>query len=172
MDPLSPDTVQPADVQEPSLPGSNPPTTSITTTKKNRLEPTVEANDTSPVKSTSGGALPEANGTSGQEAKNVKEVRRKVEKMNWKEGEGGPSDLTENDNKDSEWEEIGKEEADEAKARASATETETETAVETSSTNNGDGLKRKALDRSESSTAVSGEEKSKRPKDTPSVRYS
>lgn len=134
------------------------------------------------------------------EARNVGEVRRKVEKMTYEEeGEAGGQELDlpdrdddeqpdsamslstagraakeeeavneggiaddgadedeDEDERGEEWEEIEKDEA----AGALAEEDQTK----------GDGLKRKALDRNESSFAHDDEEGVKRQKDTPPVR--
>lgn len=117
------------------------------------------------------------------EGQTVGEVRRKVEKMTYEEGvegvegaegDGSTEDVVKEedlkqevptgtdvgdeqvtDGKD-EWEEIGKAEADEARASEKDKE--------------GKELKRKALDRSESSFAKDDETVVKRAKETPSVR--
>jgi Ran-binding protein 3 len=114
------------------------------------------------------------------EGQTVGEVRRKVEKMTYEEGAegaegvGSAEDVVEDedlqqegptgadvgdeqvtDGKD-EWEEIGNAEADEARASEKDKE--------------GKELKRKALDRSESSFAKDDETVVKRAKETPSVR--
>jgi hypothetical protein len=142
------------DIKEPSLPGATPPVSTLAT-KKNRLESTAEG-DTSPTKPSAAGSSSRSgsNGTTAKEkeAKNVKEVRRKVEKMNWKEGDR-----------------VEEEASGEPEGADKADEPSSAPTLGAETTSNGDGLKRKALERSESSAAVETEEKIKRSKDTPSV---
>jgi Ran-binding protein 3 len=136
------------------------------------LAPDVDIGDSNAVSATEeGGAMDES--TAPTEGQTVGEVRRQVEKMTYEEGQtgdavavdkelrraasagGGQSQesKTENDNEE-EWEEIDKTEVDEAKA----------------SEREGKELKRKALDRSESSFVKDDEAMAKRQKETPSVR--
>lgn len=84
------------------------------------------------------------------ETKNVGEVRKKVEEMNWKDGKK-PEGVDE-------WEEIDR-------AEASGTEEDREPPSEESK-----DLKRKVLERSESSQVI--DEHAKRQRDTPPVSSS
>ncbi|GFZ51621.1 hypothetical protein JCM24511_09388 [Saitozyma sp. JCM 24511] len=178
---------------EPPVGSTSQPT--AITTKKNRLAPadeTEEPAESSPVLAKGDLDVEPSQPEGGEEAaagadeeakaegQTVGEVRRKVEKMTYEEGVegvegvGSAEDVVENedlkqegptgtdvgdeqatDGKD-EWEEIGKAEADEARASEKDKE--------------GKELKRKALDRSESSFAKDDETVVKRAKETPSPK--
>jgi len=128
----------------------------VAATKKNRLGLESTAEGTDEPTPDSAGRKESTSSTSGKETRNVGEVRKKVEEMNWKEGQSKPKPLGEG------WEEIKDEEAKEAKANNRSGDIE----QESSSGEKGD-LKRKALERNESS--MFAEEPAKKAKETPSV---
>ena len=166
------------------------PATTSGTTKKNRLS-TLDANASRPTsiledEPNDVSYPPEA------ETRNVGEVRRKVEKMTWKEGQpvpagvdgGGPSKESEDPGEGKEvepgesheamesWESIDWDEADGEESNELPTDAaegvEDEAEPQTAT---GEGLKRKAVERSESlATLEAGNVK--RAKETPSVSIS
>ena len=151
-------------LQEP-YPTELPTQTSIAV-KKNRLAPTPSDNPARPSESDEPDLRPELEPKRKSSLDNedpakptevegriVGEMRRKVEKMTYEE-DGEKVDEEGNDS--GEWEKIDKEDVDDGVTN--------EVEVE------GEGLKRKAAHRSESSTAQ-GNDGVKRQKETPSVRF-
>lgn len=133
----------------------------IAPTKKNRLASTSEEQTTSPTPK-------EASGSDAETGK-VGEVRRKVQEMTWKEGSGEASG-----DKPQDWEELQKDEVEEAKKNA-VEDTQAQAQAQAQSKENGTasesegGVKRKPLDRNDSSI-LEKTEPVKKVRDTPSVR--
>lgn len=129
-------------------------------TKKNRVAPVPSARGAATAEELAeqeGEGDPDVVGeTDGDTAEqNVGEVRKQVEKMSYEEGQsksqGDKNNDTNSDKGDESWEKIEKEEAEGVK---------------------GDGLKRKALDRNDTSfNTVEQDVATKRQKDTPSVSH-
>ncbi|OCF44811.1 hypothetical protein I317_01300 [Kwoniella heveanensis CBS 569] len=114
-------------------------------------EPEVEAEDVD-VESEE----PKGSASASKEGENVGEVRKKVEKMSYEEGQSAKSPEGKADAEEDAGEEV--------KDAAAEAQEKDEVAVEES---NSDKLKRKALERSESSLAQEDDATSKRQRDTP-----
>lgn len=125
-------------------------------TKKNRVAPTSSARRAADASEElieqEGEEDADADGAADTAEENVGEVRKRVEKMSYEEAQSKTNDNNnDNDNAaDESWEKIEKEEMENTK---------------------GDGLKRKALDRNDTSFTTVEEDvaAAKRQKDTPSV---
>lgn len=127
-------------------------------TKKNRVAPTSStrraADASEELIEQEGEEDVDADGAADTAEENVGEVRKRVEKMSYEEAQSKTNDNNNNNNNDNaadeSWEKIEKEEMENTK---------------------GDGLKRKALDRNDTSFTTVEEDvaAAKRQKDTPSV---